>query len=208
MPGRGSEPIKQQRSRCTVSRLLDAALRVYGELGPQGFAIAPVLERSEISVGSLYHHFGNFDGLGQALLDSCVTDLMETITEELRHRRSAKQGVYALVTTYLRWSVDNRDKALVIHTTQLRGGSVADIKRIREDQSSRLDAIVTWLAPHVAAGRIQALDPGLLEALISAPAAHVVRQWLMDETGTVMEQAIRHLPERVWQSVRGDSAGG
>lgn len=186
-----------------MARLLEAALQVYAELGPQDFAMAPVLERSGASVGSLYHHFGSLDGLARALFHDCLTDFMTTLAGSLHGKRTARTGVHALVTTYLTWSATNRTKALVIHTSPQYSGRITDIAALRDRQSPILTAMAQWFVPHVAAGQIQALSPGLLEALVSAPPAHVVRMWLLDSSSVDLNLAIRQLPDRVWQSLRG-----
>lgn len=206
MSKQDASPVKQQRGRDTVARLLDAALQVYAELGPQDFAMAPVLERSGVSVGSLYHHFGSLDGLARALFHDCITDFMTTLAGSLHGKRTARTGVHALVTTYLTWSATNRTRAMVIHTSPQYSGRLADIAALRDRQSPILTAIAQWFTPHVAAGRVQSLAPGLLEALVSAPPAHVVRMWLLDPTAVDLNLAIRQLPEQVWQSLRGPNA--
>ena len=47
----------------TKQLLLDTAVALIDESGPQGFTVDNVLETSGISKGSLYHHFHDFDDL-------------------------------------------------------------------------------------------------------------------------------------------------
>ena len=51
------------RDSSAKDALLDAALAVHAARGPEGFTIHAVVEESGRSLGSLYHHFGSFDGL-------------------------------------------------------------------------------------------------------------------------------------------------
>jgi AcrR family transcriptional regulator len=50
----------------TVDRVVKAAVELLDEGGEQDFRVAVVSERTGVSVGSLYHHFGNRDGLIKA----------------------------------------------------------------------------------------------------------------------------------------------
>ena len=53
----------------TKKLLLDTAVELIDEFGPQGFTVDALLERSSISKGSLYHHFHDFgDVVDQAQL--------------------------------------------------------------------------------------------------------------------------------------------
>lgn len=47
----------------TVDRLIAAAIEALTEHGESGFRVEQVLDRSGASASSLYHHFGNRDGL-------------------------------------------------------------------------------------------------------------------------------------------------
>lgn len=53
----------------TKQLLLDTAVALIDEFGPQGFTVETLLDRSSISKGSLYHHFQDFgDVIDQAQL--------------------------------------------------------------------------------------------------------------------------------------------
>lgn len=55
------------RADATRQALLSAALRVFADRGYSAAGIAEIVERSGISVGSLYHHYGGKAGLYVAL---------------------------------------------------------------------------------------------------------------------------------------------
>jgi len=52
-----------RRAQATVERLLEVAIRHLHEHGDSGLRIEDVLAEAEVSTSSLYHHFGNRDGL-------------------------------------------------------------------------------------------------------------------------------------------------
>lgn len=197
--------VKTQRSE-TAHRVLAAALRVYREQGRAGFKLTAVTEASGASVGSVYHHFGSFDGLSAALFSRCMDDLLQALVAAVEPERTARGGITALARAYLEWTAGHRTEASFIHASagasflplygdQIAGAKAADMTRLTD-----------WLRPHVASGAIVALPPAMIEALVIGPVAEVARRWLSDGAGTEgfdIDTATRELPERVWQSVRG-----
>ena len=64
---RGSSSRQWARSGSTRQALLASALEVFSAHGYEDASIAEIVERSGISVGSLYHHYGGKSGLFLAL---------------------------------------------------------------------------------------------------------------------------------------------
>lgn len=60
----GTAPSSEKPSaQETIDRLLDAAMRALDDDGESGFRVEQVIETAGASASSLYHHFGNRDGL-------------------------------------------------------------------------------------------------------------------------------------------------
>lgn len=194
---------QQGRGRRTVRRLLDAALQVYAEAGVEGFRMTAVTEASGVSVGSLYHHFGSFDGLRAALYSECVNDMLDALLAELKRCRTARGGVTACVRGYLRWAQENRVRALFIHASAQAGFLPAQAAAVAAAKVRRTEAIQAWLRPHIEAGRVVDLPGPLIEMLVTGPPAEATRRWLVAAPAIDLAEAQRLLPDRVWQSVRG-----
>ena len=62
----GTRP-KQQRSRRSAERALDASLELLEENGFDGFTVADVSRRAGVSVGAIYARFGNKESLLRAV---------------------------------------------------------------------------------------------------------------------------------------------
>lgn len=76
---------RQERSRLTVERILDAAARIFHEQGYAGATTNEIADEARVSVGSLYQYFPNKDAI-----------LVELTR---RHIDSATAGLVALVST-------------------------------------------------------------------------------------------------------------
>ncbi|THV33610.1 TetR/AcrR family transcriptional regulator [Glycomyces buryatensis] len=197
---------KQARGKETVARLLDAAMEVYGERGPEGFTMTAVIERSGVSVGSLYHHFGSFSGLAAALYARSTAELTAELAAAVRSKRTARTGIQALVTAYLRWCVDNRDQAHFMLALPYLGTLSSHVDQVMAANAADYSAINAWVLPHVEAGRIRPMPQNLLECLIIGPITETVTRWLIRMPGADIEPAFKVLPERIWESVRGPAA--
>jgi AcrR family transcriptional regulator len=68
-------PPKQERSRASLERVLEAGAAVLEEDGWEGFTIAAVIERSNGSAGLIYSRFGRKDTLFHAIYDRTMTEI-------------------------------------------------------------------------------------------------------------------------------------
>ncbi|MEU8307452.1 helix-turn-helix domain-containing protein [Actinomadura sp. NPDC048955] len=72
--GEGGGGRQWARADATRQALLTAALRVFADRGYADAGIAEIVERSGISVGSLYHHYGGKAGLYVALWEDLTAE--------------------------------------------------------------------------------------------------------------------------------------
>ncbi|GGT57643.1 TetR family transcriptional regulator [Streptomyces kurssanovii] len=194
---------KQQRGEETARRLLAAALEVHEHKGPEGFTVQAVTSTSGISLGSLYHHFGSFDGLAAALYARCMADLLDALIASLERTRTARTGVRAVVVAYLRFAEEQPAKARFIHASSYAGFLPAHTAAISAAKAPRIERLQSWARPHAEAGHIVDLPDPLTEMLLIGPVAETARRWLAGDPTIDLKQASRVLPERIWQSLRG-----
>ncbi|MGW4721854.1 TetR/AcrR family transcriptional regulator [Streptomyces sp. NPDC004291] len=195
-------PPKQQRGEATVERLLTMALQVYAESGHEGFTVHAVTRASGISAGSLYHHFGSFDGLAAALYARCMKQLFEQMGTALTRSRTGRTGVRALVTAYLRFTEEHADAALFLHASAYSGYLDAHAEEIRAAKEPFQRSVAAWLRPRIASGEIVPVPESLIEAVVIGPIAEVARRWLSSTYEADLAEARRILPDLIWQSLR------
>lgn len=186
----------------TVEKLLDTALDVYARDGRDGFTMSAVIKESGVSSGSLYHHFGSFDGLAAALYTRCMTALLEAMAAALEPCEDAREGVLAAVRAYLGFAAAHRAEAGFVHTSAYAAFLPAHAAAIAAAKEPLLRRMADWVRPHVAAGEVVDLPPALLEMLLIGAAAETTRRWLAGAPGIDLAEASELLPERVWCSLR------
>ncbi|MBF4478625.1 MULTISPECIES: helix-turn-helix domain-containing protein [Rhodococcus] len=99
--------------------MLDAAVEVFGERGFTAATMAEIVERSGVSVGSIYHHFGGKSEVFNAIWEDFVALLRGRVDEVVQ---AARQGgevdgfeLFVLGTREYLWLIwENRVQARVI----------------------------------------------------------------------------------------------
>lgn len=186
----------------TRERILDAALASFLEHGLVGASIEDVCTRSGASVGSVYHHFGNKDGLAGAVFVSALSQYQASFLTTLeQHPSDAEQGVRAMVDTHLRWCLrERRDHArfLLFHGDAARGATGDELLT-----SNRLffRRVSGWWKTHVAYGALRALDFDLAYAILLGPAQEYCRLHLTGRTTVRPEQAGPALADAAWAAL-------
>ena len=190
------------RGEVTSARLLDAALAVHAEHGHDGMTVQAVLDRSGVSLGSLYHHFGSAAGLAAGLYVRCLGELLDAVLAALRPAPTAEAGVRAVVLSYLRFSREHPEATTYVHASSYASFRPEANPEIGAALAQRAEELYAWFAPHVAAGRVVDVPLPVLEVLVVGPVAELVRRWL---AGAPLDPvaAEETLPDLVWRAVRG-----
>ncbi|MBF4161049.1 TetR/AcrR family transcriptional regulator [Nocardioides acrostichi] len=156
-----------------------AAERLFAEVGFESASIAALSERSGVSNGSIYHHFGSKEGVLDALLFRAASDLQEHLLAALDdHLDDARAAVAKTVAAQLSWSERNRSACMLLteYGGRLRAGRRAgDLRGLNDHYLARTSV---WLAAAAERDQLPALTPQVAHAIVFAPAREVVRVWL------------------------------
>lgn len=182
--------------------ILRAALECYEELGWGATTIADIRARSGASTGSIYHHFGDKEGIAAALYAEALRRYRETLRERLDRTRTARSLVRALVLHHIEWSAANRTWARYL--LEMRGTDA--VKTVEADvrASTRvfLKDISTRLSRYVEAGEIVALPHVLYAPVIVGPAQDLVRHWLRGRVDVDILKVASPLADAAWRALR------
>jgi AcrR family transcriptional regulator len=193
---------KHRGTEETVARILTEALRVHAERGHEGFTMKAVIAATGMSSGSLYHHFGSFDGLAAALYARCMAELLDTLLDALDGIADARAGVEAATRAYLAFTRERSDAARFIHSSAYAAFLPKHAAVIAELKAPRIVKLVAWMAPHVAGGLVARLSPVMMEMLLIGPVAETARRWLSDPGSVDLDEAAAVLPSRIWASLQ------
>ena len=179
----------QARSRTTRDRVLEAATDLVIEAGHQNVSMKELVERSGVSNGSIFHHFGSKDGVVEAIFvrerkdylghvaarilahegDPC--DAMgEGAKAAIDHQARDPQRHFRLISQFSHSEWLSRNSGLWAELA-------VEIEK----------PVMVWAMPHLAEGRLPMLPPATIQSLMLGPAELVCHQWRAGRIGGKLE---------------------
>lgn len=203
-----NRPNTQEKKRLA----LQAALGCFTQHGLAGTTIDMIREASGMSVGSLYHHFGNKEKIAAALYIQGLRNfgsLVKCYLSELPpHDKTAESGVKALVYANVDWISTEPDWArFVFHHRSLLSQDLLP-KEKKEDKVQRelkgfsFD-LVQWFTPHIVSGNLKTMPYELFSSAISGPTHDYARHWLAGRYNEPLLTYREEFADMAWQSVKG-----
>jgi len=171
--------VRARASRARQHAILQAALHFFLEKGFGATTLDQILERSEASVGSFYHHFQSKVDVAAALYLETLEAYQAALLDELRRHPDARAGIEGVVRHHLRWT--RRNPELATYLTHCREPEVAEASEVQAQELNRtfLEQTGAWLASQVKAGKVRKLSPPLYHALWMGPSLEFTRLWLL-----------------------------
>jgi AcrR family transcriptional regulator len=184
--------------------ILDAALEVFLERGVDAAGVEEIRQRSGASIGSLYHRFGNKEGLAAAVYLDALSDYQREFVTALERSRGAADGIRAGVRAHLRWVLRNPDRAQFLLAT---GGP--EVRRAARDELRVLNetfftTVTGWLGAHADELRHASVD--VVYALWLGPSQELARLWLARGRRGSLRSETTQLADAAWRSLRRDDA--
>ena len=175
--------------------ILEAALESL-EAGEE-VTIESVRERSGASVGSIYHHFGDKDGILGALYAQVLADYQAGVLRTLKAAADAEAGVKALVRHHLRWVGRNPERARFLLDGTARGRAGEEVEALNKPLFA---TIAAWVESQE---EIRSVQLEVFFVSVFGPAQALSRSWLARRTGSLREVE-DDLADAAWRAVRSD----
>jgi AcrR family transcriptional regulator len=183
--------------------ILNAAMACAAEGGVDAVTIDGVRARCGASVGSIYHHFGNRDGIVASLFFDVYHDQSRSVQAQLGAAEGVQAGVQSLVTGYLDWVVAQPERARFLFQARGAVAGGARTPDLAEAAKRRNQALVEWFEPHRQSGALRDLPCELMPSLVMGPVQSYCRAWLSDRSGLPSPTAYRtELANAAWRAVR------
>lgn len=182
-------------------RILAGALDCFNEQGIEPTTIEMLKERCDASVGNLYHHFGSKEGLVAALFFAAMDDQTVLRDERMAQAQSLKEGVAALVYSYVDWVVAQPELARYVFQARsavAKGPHGPDLQ-----QRNRLlgKALMAWFTQPERVAQLREWPAELFPSLIIGQAENYCRAWLSGRVKSSPAQYREMLAEAAWSSV-------
>jgi AcrR family transcriptional regulator len=191
---------KPEKSR--KQEILDAALACFIEHGTEATTIEMIRERSNASVGSMYHHFGNKESIAAALYVDALREHSEYQQSLLEKARDAEEGVKAIACAYVDWVSANPDKArFILYSRSVVAKSEMGAE-IQKRTSAHVGEVIRWFEPHIENGTMKKLPRECYSSLITGPAHDYARLWLSGRAKTDIKAYRKIFAEAAWSAVK------
>ncbi len=183
--------------------ILAAALTCFDEIGVGAATIDQIRDRAGCSIGSLYHHFRNKEGVASALFIEGISDLNAGLVKRLEACSSAEEGVRAVVLHYADWVTRREEMArFLLHSREINFApdARAELKSIH---MSHFGAVFSWFGRFVLRGEMKQLPAETYIPIISGPVEDYARLWLSGRSRTPLAEVAEVFADAAWNAVRG-----
>lgn len=182
--------------------ILDAALSCFTEYGIEATTIDMIRERSQASVGSMYHHFGSKESIAAALYVDALAGHHAYQQQLLAAATSAEDGVKAIAYAYIDWISANPEKARFVLYSR---GVIAKSEmagELKESTRQHMAEVLGWFRPHIENGRLKRLPSEVYGPLIVGPAHDYARLWLSGRARADIKAYREIFAEAAWNAVK------
>lgn len=182
-------------------QILNVALACFNEQGLQATTVETIRERAGSSIGSIYHHFGNKDGLVAALFFAALDDQLALAEPRVQRAASAPEAVEALVHTYVKWVTQQPELARFMSQARsaVAGGPFGEALAQRNKQ--RFGRLLKWLDQGVKQGTIRPLPRETYASLLMGQAENYCKAWLSGRVKTKPTDFAQVFADAAWRSV-------
>lgn len=190
--------------------ILEAALDCFTRLGYPNATIEDVRRVSGASVGSIYHHFGDKEGIAGALYVEGLRRYQASLVrnalggESGGGARTARTLIRGIVTHSVDWMLDHPDWTRFLFEMRRAEGVQAVETTIHDDTREFFSRLTTRMRRHLDRGEIRPLPAEVLGALLVGPAQELVRHWLRAGAPKDVRRIRDELAEAAWRSIRAE----
>ena len=165
----------------TRERVLDAATELALEHGFASVSIKNVQQRSGVSNGSIFHHFGSKDGIIRELFVAERRRYLGQVARAIVDYEGDPLDAFGAGSrAALRYHCEHPDRYRRLFVEFTDSDWMRDNEALWRDLAAGLERpVVEWAAPHFEAGRLPTLPPSVLQSLILGPPELISRQWLV-----------------------------
>ena len=180
------------------------ALTLFNEQGIEATTIEMIRAECDTSVGAIYHHFGNKEGLVAALFFTALDDQARLRDSYLSDAKTTQEGVYALVHSYVDWVDSQPEWARFQYHARFAVTKGPFKDELTTRNKARNKQLLEWLSASARGDELKGTPAELLLSLIIGQADSYCRAWLSGRVKGSPKVYRDTLAHAAWRSVSGD----
>lgn len=181
--------------------ILLQALSCFLEKGIEATTIEMIRDRAEASVGVIYHHFKNKEGIISALFFAALDDQSQRREEALQQATSLQQGIISIVESYIDWVEQNPDFARFLYAARLNIAENNASEKLQLRNQQRNQALMAWFQQQQDFAILQKIPHELLLSLVIGATESYCRAWLSNKVKTSPQQYKSVLAQSAWNAL-------
>ena len=191
----------------TRTRILDAALACFLEVGYEQTTIVRIRERSGVSNGTLFHRFPTKEAIADALYVESIADFQEGLWRLLAQRpRSLRAAVRGTIAHQIEWIEANVEHARFVYTRGTLEGESPGSAELEEMNRKLASAYQAWLQPLIERGAVRPMPMLVLNAVVTGPTHAIARRWLAGQVASPLHAYLDELAEAACAALSGRPA--
>ena len=196
------ERLYPQRRSLLKRQILLGALSCFLEDGLDATSIEMIREKSESSVGAIYHHFKNKEGVIAALVFAALYDQALLRNRYLDHAKSLKEVLDALIFSYVDWVSDQPEFAKFLLMAHFRMMQSEHRAFLNEKNKLRNKKIVSQVSNYADAALLKSVPTELMMSLVIGATESYCRAWLSGKVVTSPKAYRETLAQAAWDSLQ------
>ena len=193
-------PDARQASRRSVLR---HALSLFNAEGVEATTIDDLKRASGQSVGTIYHHFKNKEGVVGALFFAAFDDQSRAIAERIAGLADGRSVVDALIQAYTEWITAQPECAHFVFLAREAVAQGPYGEELHQRLLARYKAIDAVLAREADAGRILPLPTDLIPSLVLGAVEFYARGWLAGRRQATPASHAPRFATAAWSALTG-----
>lgn len=180
------------------------ALTLFNEQGIEATTIEMIRAECDTSVGAIYHHFGNKEGLVAALFFTALDDQARLRDSYLSEAKTTQEGVYALVHSYVDWVDSQPEWARFQYHARFSVTKGPFKDELATRNKARNKQLLEWLSASARGDELNGSPAELLLSLIIGQADNYCRAWLSGRVKGGPKVYRDKLAHAAWRSICDD----
>ncbi|KAB0496279.1 TetR/AcrR family transcriptional regulator [Pseudomonas vancouverensis] len=177
------------------------ALTLFNEQGIEATTIDMIRAECATSVGAIYHHFGNKEGLVAALFFTALDDQAQLRDSYLAQAETTEAGVYALVHSYVDWVDSQPEWARFQYHARFAVTKGPFKDELVTRNKARNKQLLTWLGASNRGEELGGMPNELILSLIIGQAESYCRAWLSGRVKSSPRIYRDQLASAAWRSL-------
>lgn len=181
--------------------ILRAALHCFNTHGIEATTIEMIRLACDTSVGAIYHHFGNKEGLVAALFFAALSDQAALRARHFEMAETTRDGVNAAIFSYVDWVASQPEWARYQFSARSAVSSGPFKEELAEKNRIRNRQIQEWFTRPGVGDELASFPSELVPSLIIGPAESYCRAWLSGRVRQSPEMYREILADAAWRSL-------